>query len=127
DSRIERQLYFVLERFYIRFHDLFTEHFNPSTINEKGKKAQAQLEINRNQLLDHVGYELLQEVRAVSLRIEAYIQELFQEVNRYMQEEVYTISEMLHFPSIEKIDFTTPQYKEAFEHMDVEQFQKALK
>src|SRR5699024_12857060 len=74
--RIDCLLYFVLDRLYIAFHDMFTEFFNPSTINTTGKQAQNQLEINRNQFVDYVGYKLLQEVRAVSLRIEAYIRDL---------------------------------------------------
>ncbi len=38
-ERIERQLHYVLERLYIRFHDMFTEHFNPTTITDSGRKA----------------------------------------------------------------------------------------
>src|SRR5699024_4426018 len=72
-ERIERQSHFVKGRVYIRFQDMFQEHFNPTTITENGRQAQTQLTSNRNRLIDYVGYELLQEVRAVSIRLEAFI------------------------------------------------------
>src|SRR5699024_5311001 len=71
-ERIKRQLHFVLERLYIRFHDMFVEHFNPTTITSSGRQAMKQLEIARSNFIQYVGYELLQEVRAVTLRMEAY-------------------------------------------------------
>src|SRR5699024_5590982 len=86
-ERIERQLHFVLERLYIRFHDIFSEHFNPTTITKSGRHAMVELERNRNRLIDAVGYELLQEVRAVTLRIEAYVKELLQSTYQQIQEE----------------------------------------
>ena len=63
-ERIERQLHYVKERMFIRFQDMFKEHFNPTTVTANGRQATEQLEQNRNRLIDHVGYELLQEVRA---------------------------------------------------------------
>src|SRR5699024_4425530 len=90
-DRIDRQLYFVMDRLYIRFHDLFSEHFNASTMNASGKQATQQLEYNRNQLVDYIGYELLQEVRAVALRVEAYMKELFQETYDVLQKETKSI------------------------------------
>lgn len=126
-NRIDRQLHFVMERLYIRFHDMFTEYFNPSTINEVGKKATSQLEQNRNEFVDYVGYEMLQEVRAVSLRIEAYMRELLKEAFQMNQVEAQKINEAFIFPSQPHIDFTTPAYDQAFEQIDMSNFQKALK
>src|SRR5699024_3438305 len=85
--RIDRQLHFVLERLYVASHDMFTESLNPSTINTTGKQAQKQVAINRNHFVDYVGYEILQEVRAVSLRIEAYMRDLLKEAYALNQEE----------------------------------------
>src|SRR5699024_5543524 len=96
--RIDRQLHFVLERLYIEF-------FNPSTINTTGKQAQNQLAINRNQFVDYVGYELLQEVRAVSLRIEAYMRDLLKEAYALNQEEAKKFNDSFVFPSQPEITF----------------------
>src|SRR5690625_5935239 len=87
-ERITSQLHFVHERLYIRFHDMFTQHFNPTTITESGRKAQEQLKINRNYFIDYVGYELLQELRAVSLRVESYLHELIHDVYNQINENI---------------------------------------
>src|SRR5699024_12809759 len=67
--RIDRQLHYVKERFSIRFHDLFKDTFNPTTITESGRKAKPQLQRALRSLLDYSGQELLQAVRAAPLRV----------------------------------------------------------
>src|SRR5699024_5389442 len=126
-DRIDRQLYFVMDRLYIRFHDLFTEHFNASTLNASRKKATEQLEYNRNQFVDYIGYELLQEVRAVALRVEAYMKELFQESYDVLQKEAQTIHHTFVFSSQETVTLNTPEFEAAFSQLDMEIFQKTLK
>src|SRR5699024_12739128 len=78
-ERIERQLLFVLERLYIRFHDMFAEYFIASTIKASGRDGVEQIKKQRYEFVHYVGYELLQEVRAVSLRLESYMTELLPE------------------------------------------------
>src|SRR5690625_7992250 len=90
-ERIERQLYYVMDRLYIRFHDMFSEHFNPTTITGEGRLAREQLEINGKKLIDYVGYELLQEIRAISLRVESYINELLHLANEEIHKNIVTI------------------------------------
>ncbi len=126
-DRIERQLHFVLERLYIRFHDMFTEHFNASTINASGKKAAEQLQQCRNRFIQYTGYELLQEVRAVSLRIEGYMRELQRDLHQQLQQEAEAIHSSFVLGDLNKQELSTPEYMQAFETLDVGIFQKALK
>lgn len=126
-DRIERQLHYVLERLYIRFHDMFTEHFNPTTITESGRAAIKQLEHNRNKFIDYVGYELLQEVRAVSLRIEAYMRELLKGTYEEIQHGMEQIDPTFIIPSLNEADIDTPDYEQAFTNIDLAIFHQALK
>lgn len=126
-ERIERQLHFVLERLYIRFHDMFTEHFNPTTITKSGRQAITELEHNRNQFIDYVGYELLQEVRAVSLRIEAYMKELLKNTYEQIQEEIASIDKTFIIPSLTDTNIETPEYKQAFMDIDMNIFTNTIK
>ncbi len=126
-ERIERQLHFVLERLYIRFHDMFSEHFNPTTITKSGRQAVSELEHNRNQFIDHVGYELLQEVRAVSLRIEAYIKELLKSTFEQIQEEITRVDQTFIIPSFKEPSIDTPEYEQAFNRIDMKLFTDAFK
>lgn len=127
EERIERQLHFVLERLYIRFHDLFTEHFNPTTITENGKQGVRQLERNRNHFIDYVGYELLQEIRAVSLRIESFTNTLFKDFYEQTQSEMTAIDDSLTLAGWQDVSFATPAYIQAFTTVDVAIFSNALK
>lgn len=126
-ERIERQLHFVKERMFIRFHDMFQEHFNPTTVTDNGRQAIVQLESNRNRLVDYVGYELLQEVRAVSLRLESFINSLLKDFYDEMGRELVTIDESITLANYEEKRFTTPNYVQAFTEIDLGKFQQALK
>lgn len=126
-ERIIRQLHYVNERMYIRFHDMFTEYFNPTTITENGKRAQKQLEKNRNQLLDYVGYELLQEIRAVSLRMESFATKLLQQFYHDLATEIAEIDELFHFASFPDQTWKTPDYQQALQDVDKQRFLPALK
>src|SRR5690625_3620939 len=124
---ITRQLHFVHERLYIRFHDMFTQHFNPTTITESGRKAQDQLKVNRNNFIDYVGYELLQELRAVSLRVESYLHELIHDVYNQINENINETDNTYLLSSLKDYEVITPDYEQAFLNIDYSKFDHALK
>src|SRR5699024_1169547 len=126
NERIERQLHFVLERLYIRFHDMIQEYFNPTTITKSGRQARELLEVNRNNLVHYVGYELLQEVRAVSIRLEAHINELLQEHHQSIQHQINLDDRQFYHGKFERVDLKTPEYEEAFLQIDYNLFQEVL-
>ncbi|WP_106497509.1 dynamin family protein [Lentibacillus sp. Marseille-P4043] len=126
EQKIEKQLYYVIERLGIRFHDMFKEFFNPTTITETGKKAMIQLRKNTDGLLDYIGYELVQELRAVSLRVESYVQSLAQDAYAELNEKSTQIDKKLMLPGLASFDLTTPEYQQAFTELDQHIFQKSL-
>lgn len=126
-QRIERQLHYVKERMGIRFHDMFKDKFNPTTINESGQKGMRQIEASLKELLDYTGYELLQEIRAVSLRIEAFIKELSKEVYEDLSKQLKTIDSKFSLPMMASEELVTPAYEQAFLNIDFSEFNKAMK
>ncbi|QKY69138.1 hypothetical protein Len3610_05520 [Lentibacillus sp. CBA3610] len=126
-QKLEKQLYYVLERLSIRFHDLFKETFNPATITGSGKEAKQQLENCLWNLLDYTGYELLQELRAVSLRIESFIYDLKQEVYLDYTSKSSNIDHAFLLPDFEESELSTPDYEQAFSNLDAQTFEKELK
>ncbi|WP_010530746.1 dynamin family protein [Lentibacillus jeotgali] len=123
----KKQLYYVLERFSIRFNDLFKETFNPATITGSGKEAKQQLKNSLWNLLDYAGYELLQELRAVSLRIESFIYNLKQEVYLDYTNKSSSIDNAFLLPDFEESELSTPDYEQAFANLDAQTFEKELK
>ncbi|SHF54479.1 dynamin family protein [Ornithinibacillus halophilus] len=126
EEKIEKQLHYVHERLGIRFHDLFKEKFNPTTVTETGKKAKIELSHNLKSLIDYVGYELLQEVRAVSLRIESYLDDLLKEIYQELTKNVTRIDERFILPSLNDLKLSTPEYEQGLESLDMMKFDKAL-
>ncbi|MEN1969464.1 dynamin family protein [Lentibacillus sp. N15] len=125
-QKLDKQLYYVMERLGIRFHDMFKEFFNPATITETGKQATIQLQQSLNDLLDYAGYELVQELRAVSLRIEAYMRSLAEDAYTTCKERAEEIDQQLLLPGLSSFDFSTPEYEQAFQKLDKTIFQKSL-
>src|SRR5699024_7255092 len=126
DQKLEKQLYYVAERLRIRFHDMFKEHFNPATVTETGKQVTIQLEQNLNRLLDYAGYELVQELRAVSLRIEAYMHLLANDAYSALTEKIEAIDQRFLMPAFSAFDWTTPEYEQAFADLNTRVFHKSL-
>lgn len=125
-QKIEKQLFYVLERLSIRYHDIFKEFFNPTTITESGRKAQMQLRNSLQDLMDYVGYELLQELQAVSLRVEAFIQSQATELYDDLAMNSKYIDENFTLPSIDFMHLETPEYEKAFRSLEIDLFNKAL-
>lgn len=125
-QKVEKQLYYVEERLSIRFHDMFKEKFNPASVNEAGRKARGQLEKNLLELLDYAGYELLQEVRAVSLRVESFITELSQELDVELKTRLNKIEKKFAFSELSAADWHTPEYEQAFIELESNVFNDDL-
>src|SRR5699024_271117 len=94
---------------------------------ESGRKAQEQLKINRNYFIDYVGYELLQELRAVSLRVESYLHELIHDVYNQINENINETDNTYLLSSLKDYEVITPDYEQAFLNIDYSKFEHALK
>lgn len=127
NERITRQLHYVLERQFIRFHEMFTQFFNPTTLTATGKKGQAELKLSTNQFIDYIGYELLQEVRAVSLRIESLMKDSAREMYNQIQFDIKQMDEHFIIPSVDELHFVTPNLEQAYTLLDDRTFTRALK
>src|SRR5699024_3088475 len=125
-QKVEKQLYYVEERIEIQFHDMFKEAFNPTSITESGKAAQKQLKKCLNHVLDDVGFELVQEMQAVSLRVEAYIQTLLNDFYKKISQRTKSINHAFLLPQLEHTEFKTPVFKRAFEDLDINMFRNVF-
>jgi small GTP-binding protein len=125
-QKTTKQLFYVQERLSIRFHDMFKEFFNPTTITESGRKAHEQLRNSTQDLIDYAGFELHQEIQAVSLRVEAYIQSQAAEFYQLLTEKCMQIDRTLTLPNFESVPIETPGYEHAFQQLDITEFDKAI-
>lgn len=125
-DKIDKQLFYVMERLSIRFHDMFKEFFNPTTVTESGKKAQSQLKKNVADLLEYISFELYQELQAVALRIEAFIQSEGENLYESFQKKSLNTDNIFELSKWNAIEVETPEFDRAFEAMDYTIFNKAI-
>ncbi|MUV39841.1 uncharacterized protein JNUCC1_03725 [Lentibacillus sp. JNUCC-1] len=125
-QRIEKQLHYVWERVSLRYHDLFKESFNPTTITSSGREAHKELKQSLSELIDDIAYELLQELRAVSLRVESTIQKLAQEIYDKLGATCEEQHHVFSLPAFETPDLQTPNYESGFKSIDLTNFDHAL-
>ncbi|WP_226376854.1 dynamin family protein [Oceanobacillus halotolerans] len=126
EQKLTKQLFYVLERLSIRFHDFFKETFNPTTITESGSRAKSQLTTNLQELIDYVGFELKQEVQAVSLRIESFMKTQVNDIYEDLRTKLTQIDHTVVLPNVESTYFETPEFNLAFQSIDMKTFDKVL-
>ncbi|MBO8163535.1 MAG: dynamin family protein [Brevibacillus sp.] len=71
-SEREELLYYVRQRLFFRFQELFQYAFNPSVLVDDGRNLKQALKGCLQELLHSVSYDLAQELRATSLRLEKF-------------------------------------------------------
>src|SRR5699024_9323134 len=82
--------------------------------------------IMSNYFIDYVGYELLQELRAVSLRVESYLHELIHDVYNQINENINETDNTYLLSSLKDYEVITPDYEQAFLNIDYSKFDHAL-
>lgn len=69
----EELVYYVKQRLFFRFNELFNFAFNPAVIKEDGRNMKQALQGCMTDLLRSISYDLAQELRATTLRLEKFI------------------------------------------------------
>jgi small GTP-binding protein len=125
-QELKELLFYIKQRVFLRFNDFFKESFNPSVLKEDGRNMKKALNASLEELLISVGYDFAQELRATSLRMDAYLRkvlgEYHQMVNGSLQEKNADINiSLIDFQQERKLEF-----KNAFEQLNPDMFQKVL-
>lgn len=124
-QEIEELLFYVAQRSFFRFSDFYNEAFNPSSLRDDGRDLKKAVQGCLEELLVNIGFDLSQEMRATSLRIENHINKLLKEVHHSVEGmliEIYPISLL----PIEGRHFDTIEFENAFESSQRDRFKSAL-
>ncbi len=100
-QKVDKQLHFVHQRMMLNFNDYFKNHFNPAVIKGDRSEAKEQIEESAGELLNEVEFEMNQEIKAVTLRIEVFIKELVDQYKKDYETEIRGINRSLTLSNIE--------------------------
>ncbi|OEH55856.1 hypothetical protein AQ616_06675 [Oceanobacillus sp. E9] len=108
-QKLEKQTFYVAQRFGIRFHDLFKEIYNPTTITESGSAGRDQLYRQFDELAVYINQELKQELQAISLRMEHLIHECMKEIHEEITSFAFHSDSIFELSSVELLEMSTPE------------------
>lgn len=118
-------IYYVKQRVFLRYTDFYREAFNPATLQGKSN-SRGQLQNALTELLDSIGFDLAQELRATTLRMEEYIKEALRSFQRQTNEKLLEINSELPI-SVRDFAFEAGlEYPTAFQDISHQIFAGAL-
>jgi len=126
EQEITELIFYIKQRVFLRYPELFKEAFNPATIKEDGRDLKKTLWKCLKELLDAVGFDLSQEMRATSLRIETYIYSVLEEVLNTIINQIQDVSHDIQPAKLQKQNFSPIEFESGLQNLEVTQFKKVL-
>lgn len=125
-QEVDELVYYVKQRVSLRLNDWFKESFNPASLRDDGRDIHRVLNTCLEELLHSVGFDLAQEMRATSLRVEKFLRERLQDQFADVCRKLEPIHPGMPLSNLEAVSFATPEFANGLEHMDRSRFAKAL-
>lgn len=124
-QEVEELLFYVAQRIFYRFSDFYNEAFNPSSLRDDGRDLKKAIQGCLDELLVNVGFDMSQELRATSLRIENHINKLLKEVHHGLEGMIDELHPIPLLP-IEARNFETMDFENALEKASRDPFKSVL-
>lgn len=125
-QEVDELLYYVKQRVFFRLNDVFKEAFNPAVLRDDQGPARRALERCLDELLASVGFDLAQELRATSLRVESFLHKQLAEQFSRLFHELRRFDDALALTPPEPFAFSAPEFANALGDVDRVRFTKAL-
>lgn len=125
---IEELIYYIKQRIFLRYPDLFKESFNPSVLREDTPNIKDALKGCLQELVEFIGRDLAQEIRATSLRIERFLKFKLQDVFEAIVSRAKMVQLELELTTLQKVQFHSFDVNEGLQDLNCEdkQYKKAL-
>ncbi|RSK53750.1 dynamin family protein [Bacillus canaveralius] len=117
--------FYIKQRVFFRFNDFFKEAFNPSLLKDDGRNLKKAVDTALEDLLDSLGFDFAQEMRATGLRIEAYIRNITSGFYSAFTTELASANRGLSYSTLDAFEFESIEFQSAFKDIDRQLFKKA--
>ncbi|WP_071395534.1 dynamin family protein [Bacillus tuaregi] len=119
-------VFYIKQRVFLRFSDFLKEAFNPALLKDDGRNLKKALQTALDGFLEDFGYDFAQELRATTLRIEAFIRKNLTQSERSIISAIEEHNSELSFSSYEMNRLEGIDFETAFVSLDKERFKAAL-
>ena len=126
DRETEELIYYIKQRVFLRFNDFFKEAFNPSVLRDDGRNMKKVLQKALEELLEQIGFDFAQEMRATTIRIDRFIEKMLVEYQDTVAEKICGINPDISCSIFTFEDSVNMEFESAFKEMDCDLFAKAM-
>jgi predicted GTPase len=124
-NEVKELLYYVHQRLFLRYNDVFTEFINPASLRTDGN-VKMQLQQCVMELVSFIQHDLLQEMRATSLRLEKWIDEAMKRAKDEIVVNCKVENESISMGGTVDYEYKIITHKEPFPSIEIKDFKKAL-
>ncbi|WP_050180984.1 dynamin family protein [Domibacillus robiginosus] len=124
-QELDELVHYVKQRVFYRFSDFFKESFNPATLSGQ-QDTKTALQRALSELLQSVGYDLAQEMRATSIRVENHGAKLMQDKQSRLVNKASMIEPELLLSEVQTGKLLVPEFETAFSDQPIEPFSGTL-
>ncbi|WP_378957035.1 dynamin family protein [Pelosinus sp. sgz500959] len=122
----ETLIYYIKQRVFLRFNEFFREAFNPSVLRDDGRNLKKTLQNALEELLEQIGFEFAQEMRATTVRLDRFAEKITAEYQRTLVEMIGEINQDLSFSLFEFENKAQIDFEIAFKEIQYGLFSKAM-
>lgn len=122
----EELIYYIKQRVFHRFNDFFKEAFNPSVLRDDGRNIKKSLNTALEELLTSVGYELAQEMRATTVRLDRFTEKIIADFHSGLIEILLEMNQDLLFSAFDYKNKEELLFPTAFKEINQQLFSKAI-
>ncbi|WLR53023.1 dynamin family protein [Bacillus tianshenii] len=123
-QEVEELVYYVEQRMFLRFTDFYNEAFHPGAFRNGNPKDV--LQRCMQELIDSLGFDLSQEMRATTLRIENVLNKKLQSYDEKLQREAKEQNDELNFLSFERIEFEEQDFENGLKQEEANRYRDVL-
>lgn len=125
-KEIDELTFYSKQRVFFRFNDFFKESFNPAVIKDDGQDLKQVLKLALKDLLESLGFDLSQEMRATALRTEMFVNKLLNEKQVGLLQQIQNVRKTISLQPYEPSEKESLEFTSAFNQMDAGEFKKEL-
>ncbi len=126
NQETEELIYYIKQRVFLRFNDFFKEAFNPTVLREDGRNLKKVLQHALSELLEQIGFDFAQEMRATTVRLDRFAEKVTAEYQIALVEMLREMNQDLSFSVFEFKDKEQIDFEVAFKDIQYGLFAKAM-